>query len=461
MMSEREIEEPWLSLSECIAQADHAGVNALLEQLDGGEIARALTRLDEEEQHRLLMMLHPEEAADLIEELVDAQGADILEDLPVMDAAAIVAEMESDERADLLGEMDIEDAEKILQRMAPADAADARRLLQYDENTAGGVMVTEYLAYPQTAEVREVLADMRENAEEYSDYGVQYAYVESEEKRLVGVLRLRDLLLAPSEKPINTIMIANPIYVLVNTQLNDLDHFFERYTFWGVPVTDEDGHMLGVVRRADMEEAVGEEHERALLRFGGIIGGEELRSMPLLERSSRRLVWLGLNVVLSFLAASVILFFEDTISYLFAIVFFMPIICNMSGCSGNQAVAVSIRELTLGLIEPADFVRVWMKELAVGFVNGLVIGSFIAAAAALINLFFWHQSPWLAVIIGSAFLLNTMIAVSLGGVIPLTLRLVHADPALGAPPVLTTLTDMCGLLLVLGMATLAILFGLI
>jgi magnesium transporter len=205
---------------------------------------------------------------------------------------------------------------------------------------------------------------------------------------------------------------------------------------------------------------LGEEHERVFLRFSGIIGGEEIRSMPLRERAMRRLAWLGLNSMLSLLAASVVLLFEGTINELFVLVFFMPVIANLSGCSGNQAVAVSIRELAVGLIQPKDFMLVWRKEFMVGLINGAAIGLILGGVALLLSVTFWHASPLIGVVIGLAFLVNTVIAVSLGGLIPLMLKRIGADAALGAPPILTTLTDMCGFLIVLTLASAAISTGL-
>lgn len=399
-MAERELHEPWEDIRAFVCEGRLDDLHALLEVLSPGEVARMLSRLDTGTRHRLLTLLSPETAADLIEELVDAQGADIIEDLPVNHAAAIIDEMDSDRRADLLSELDEENAEAILTRMDPEEAEDARKLLEFEEDTAGGIMVTEFISYPEDTKVSEVVKDMRDNAETYSDYGVQYAYVTSGHNTLIGVLRLRDLLLSPPDKMLRDIMIANPVYVLADTPIDELNRFFDRYPFWSLPVTGENGVILGAVRRADMEEALGEEQEKALLRFGGIIGGEELRSMPIRERAVRRLVWLSLNMALSILAASVILMFEGTIAQVFALVFFIPIIANMSGCSGNQAVAMSIRELALGLVQPGDVFRVWGKELAVGAINGMLLGGILGTVALILNSSFWHGFPYLPLVAG-------------------------------------------------------------
>lgn len=454
-MTEVDIEEPWKELQDLLSAQQGEKIDALLARLSPGDVGRVLSRLEEEERAALFAMVGPERAADLMEELADAHAADLIEELPIARAADIVEEMESDHRADVLGEMAEEDAEAILREMEPEEAEDARHLLRYPEDTAGGIMTTDFVAYPQTMRVAEVMQDMRDNGDKYSDYGVHYVYVESEHGTLVGVVRMRDLLLAKPDKRLSDIMIVNPIYVLADTPMEELDDFFERWTFWNVPVTNEDGKVIGVVRRAAVEEALFEEQEKAFLRYSGIITGEELRSMPLRERAPRRLVWLLLNMALSVTAASVILWFEGTVNRVFALVFFMPVICNMSGCSGNQAVAVSIRELALGLIRPSDYLLVLAKEVAVGTLNGAVLGSLLGVLAYGL----WHETPVLGLVIGAAFALNTLVAVSLGGLIPMMLRWFGMDPALGAPPILTTLTDMCGFLLVLTLATTAVTLG--
>lgn len=447
--------EPARHLKTLLRAEDPAALEAFVQSLPPGDVARTLTLLDHEERTAILQRVDPETAAELLRSVVDAHGADLLEALPPPVAAAIANEMDSHHLADVLGELNDEDIENILHRMEPTEAAEARELLKYDEDTAGGIMTTEFVSYAQGTTVSEVIDDIRAHAETYSDYGVQYIYVESDSGSLIGVVRMRDLLLSPANRKLKDIMLVNPVYVLSDTPLDEIGELFDRYTFWVFPVVDERGHLVGLVRRAEAEEALGEEHERTFLRFSGIIGGEELRSMPLRERTSRRMIWLSLNMGLSVLAASVILLFEDTIDSAFALVFFMPVICNMSGCSGNQAVAVSIRELTLRLIKPRDFARVWAKELGVGLFNGIVLGAGLGIVAQLI----WHDRPALGVIIGTAFALNVLFAVSLGGLIPLLLKAFKLDPALGAPPILTTLTDMCGFLLLLSLATAALYLG--
>jgi magnesium transporter len=234
----------------------------------------------------------------------------------------------------------------------------------------------------------------------------------------------------------------------VDAGLQELVAFFERHRFYGVPVVDQDGLLVGVLRRRAVESAVAERSEADFRASQGIVGGEELRSMPLLVRSGRRLSWLSVNIALNVLAASIIAYHQETLQAVIALAVFLPIISDMSGCSGAQAVAVSMRELTLGVTRPADIVRVLRQELWVGLVNGLALGVLIALVA-----WAWKGNPWLGVVVGGALALNTVVAVCVGGGVPLALKRLGRDPALASGPILTTVTDMCGFLLVLTFAS--------
>jgi magnesium transporter len=426
-------------------------IDEVFQKLDSQDHAWLLDHLTGEVRQRLLEILGQEEAADVLEELDNAQRAEVVEYLQAEVAAPILQAMTSDDRADVLGEITPENRESILREMDAEPAQATRGLMSYPSDTAGGLMITEYLSYRQTLTVGDVLADLQANAAEYSDYDVQYTYIVDQEKRLAGVLRMRDLLFSAKDKPIARIMITSPRSVGVHTALDDLRTFFEDHPFFGVPVVDDTGLLLGVLRRTAVEEEVAARANRFFLRVSGIIGGEELRSMPLKVRSGRRLSWLSMNIVLNIIAASVIAFYQDTLAQVIALAVFLPIISDMSGCSGNQAVAVSIRELTLGIVKPRDFFRTLLKEAAVGLINGVCLGLLIGLVA-----FLWKGNAVLGLVVGAALAVNTLVAVCFGGLVPLMLRKLKIDPALVSGPMLTTVTDMCGFFLALTFATIAL-----
>jgi magnesium transporter len=173
--------------------------------------------------------------------------------------------------------------------------------------------------------------------------------------------------------------------------------------------------------------------------------------MPVFLRAKRRLSWLSVNILLNIVAASVIAYYQDVLSAVIALAVFLPIISDMSGCSGNQAVAVSMRELSLGAVKPSEVLRVWLQEIKVGLINGLVLGILIGMAAWL-----WKGNIYLGLVVGGALSVNTLVAVSLGGTVPLILKGFNIDPALASGPILTTITDMVGFFLALTFAAVAL-----
>lgn len=429
-----------------LESGDGAALAALLDPLPFSDALRELLDLSPEERDQVLSLLPPELAAELIEEAPNQLAVGLVERLEAETAADIMDELDSDVQADVIGELDKEDADAILAEMDEADAADIRRLVEYDDETAGGLMVAETFNFPETATVGQVLRRLATAEEDFERYRGQHPYILDESGRPVGVVSLRGLLTAKRSARLSDIMVT-PMTVAVSLPLDQLRDIFDEYPFLGMPVVETDGRLVGVVSRAAVDAAALERAESESLRMQGVVG-DELRSMPLAIRSRRRLAWLSANIVLNVIAASVIAAYEETIAAVIAIAIFLPMVSDMSGCSGNQAVAVTMRELALGLVRPVDALRVWTKEIMVGLINGTALGFLIGLVA-----WIWIGNPWLGVVIGVALALNTMIAVSIGGVVPLLLKRFGQDPAVASGPLLTTITDMAGFFLVLSLAT--------
>tara|TARA_R110000744_G_C19306994_1_gene556330 strand:- start:8 stop:1387 length:1380 start_codon:yes stop_codon:yes gene_type:complete len=435
-------------LLEVMRAGDHEATQAMLDRMSNADEILAFSRLPEDARGALLLLLGPERAADLIHVLPEPLATDAFDTLEPAESARILEYLPSNESADVIGELDDDDARAIIDELSDEDAIEMQRLLAYDDHCAGGLMVTEYLSFGMETRVAEVIKDLGDNAEEYAHYDIQYTYVTDEQGKLVGVLRMRDLLLASRQKPLREFMIHNPVAVQDSDTLEQLQAFFNENHFFGVPVLDESGQLCGVVHRAAVEAAVAEQGDRMYLSAQGIVGGEELRSMPLMLRARRRLSWLSVNIVLNMVAASVIAMHQDTLEAVITLAVFLPIISDMSGCSGNQAVAVSMRELTLGVVRPTEIARTVLAEISVGLINGLVLGVLLGLVA-----YAWKGNPYLGAVVGGALMLNTLIAVVIGGAVPLLLKRFKVDPAIAAGPILTTVTDMCGFFIVLTLAS--------
>ena len=432
--------------SSLIASGSAEAIHELLESLETDEIVHAFSHLEKEERTTLLDLIPAEDGARLMEFIPQSQAVQAIEEAEVETAASILNELYSDDQVDIIAELDEADAEAILDEMIPEEAENIRKLIEYDSDTAGGIMVTEYLAFEASETVGEITKRLRDNAEHYEGYHVQYIYV-IEEGKFLGVLQMRDVLLSRGNTKLQSIVIKDALVVQDSDKLESLIGFFDKYDFYGVPVVGEAQELLGLVLRKDVREAESEKSNYELLETQGIVGGEELRTMPVLLRSKRRLSWLSVNIVLNVIAASVIALYQDTLQEVIALAIFLPVISDMSGCSGNQAVAVSLRELSLGVVKPYELMRVLMQEVKVGLINGVVLGALIGLAAYL-----YVGNAYLGIVVGGALAINTVVAVSIGGTIPLFLKKMKVDPALASGPILTTVTDMLGFFLALTFA---------
>jgi len=429
-----------------LGSEDAQGLADLVHSRPISDALRGFLRLEPEERDRVLSLLPPDTAAELIDEAPQETAGDLVERLSSGTAAGIIDELDSDVRADVIGELDAREAEAILAELDIEDAADIRRLVAYEDETAGGLMMAEAFTFAATDTVGKVLQRVISGEEDFERYRGQHPYVLDENDHPIGVVSLRGLLTAARTASLAQIM-TTPLTVNVDTPLNELEDLCEMHEFLGFPVVEADGRLVGVVSRSAIADAAREHVESDAMKMQGVVG-DELRSMPLLLRSRRRLAWLSANIVLNILAATVIASYEETLAAVIAIAFFLPMVSDMSGCSGNQAVAVTMRELSLGLVRPIDVFRVWAKEATVGVINGSILGLLIGIVA-----WQWMDNAVLGLVIGAALAINTVIAVSIGGIVPLVVKRLGQDPAAASGPLLTTVTDIAGFFLVLSIAT--------
>lgn len=434
------------SLQDAIEASDHQLVGELVDSISNQEALRQVSLMQSDDRDQLISMLTPEAAAELIEDAPDELGASMIEHLDTEVAAKIMAELHTDTQADLVQEMESENSEAILSAMDSSSADNVRQLSLYDPHSAGGLMESQSFSFPVHETVGTVLKSLIDGDEAFERHRGQHPYILDESGKLVGVVSLRDMLRSRRAVLLSDIM-NTPISVPPEMSQDELAILFDENPFLGVPVVDEQGRMLGVVSRIELAEAELERAEQQSLSRQQI--GDELRSMPTFLRSKRRLAWLSSNIVLNIIAASVISAYEETLMAVIAIAVFLPMVSDMSGCSGNQAVGVSMRELSLGLTRPADLFHVLRKELGVGIINGIALGILIGIVA-----WVWKDNAYLGIVIGLALAINTLVAVSIGGTVPLILKNFGIDPAVASGPLLTTVTDMMGFFLVLSLATL-------
>lgn len=441
--------EIWNQLETAVQEGNLEKTREILASLESENQTRAISRLSFENREHLAKVLPSQDFARLLRELPEAQAVELLEEVSEVHTAKALVRMPPEAGSQLLRELDEVDSERILEKIGRTKRSiELRARLDYEEGCAGSLMRGRPVTFSQETTVAEILADLHEHADDYSDRDIQYLYVVDSDQKLVGVLQLRNLLWAARNTKIQDLMIREPLTVSDQLDFHDLADIFKKRPFLGLPVIDAEGRLVGVVPRDTVQRETSDEQTELYLQSQGIVDGEELRSMPLLDRCRKRLAWLAPNIVLNLAAASVIAANEDTLREVIALAVFLPIVSDMSGCSGNQAVAVSIRELTLGVLRPTDFLRVVFKEGFVGIINGTLLGILLGTVAAV-----WKGNLVLGGVVALALALNTVLSVLLGGLVPLLLKSRKIDPALASGPILTTCTDMCGFFLVLTLAS--------
>jgi magnesium transporter len=413
------------------------------QDIEPADLAEVLTALDERERVSVVQALPPELSSQALAEMPEeAHAGETLAALDPDLAAEIVDELDDDDAADILGELDPSQQEQILS--AVEDRTEVDQLLRYDEETAGGLMTTHMVVVRDTVTAGEALEEIRRQAEEVEDF--YQVFVVDAERRLVGVLPFKDLVISRPERPVREFMVEADIFVTPDLDQEEVARLMARYNLPSVPVVDELGRLLGRVTFDDVIDVVEAETTEDLLKFGGVSPDEELAAdWKTAVRS--RLPWLSVNLLTAFLAGLVVYSFQHTIERTLALAVWMPIIAGMGGNAGTQALAVTVRRLALGLIPLNVFTQVVGKEILVGVINGLVIGLVVGSIAALMG-----EGPALGFVVFFAMVGNLMVAGFAGSFIPILLERFGVDPAVASSIFVTAFTDVCGFLLLLGLA---------
>lgn len=434
------------SLLEAIDTGNDKLIMEIAENSSSQEVLRQASLMDEDKRIKMVSSLSLESAVDYIENTHPEVVAPIFEGIDSSQAAKIIEQIPLRTQTEILQMLDSESSEAIISEMDSDSAEDLRWISQYDSDSAGGLMELDTFSFQEDDTVGDIISRLVKDDDAFERHQKQHPYILDDTGKLLGVVSLRNLLRSKRSVKLSEIMLSPAVSVTADASQNDLAIAFSNNPFLGIPVTDSNEKLLGVVSRMAIEDAISKQAEIDALHRNRT--GDELRSMPLFLRTRRRLSWLSSNIVLNIIAASVISQYEETLTAMIAIAVFLPMVSDMSGCSGNQAVGVSMRELSLGLTRPSDLFHVLKKEMGVGVINGIVLGFLIGMVA-----WVWKGNAYLGLVIGLALSLNTLLAVSIGGTIPLLLKKFGIDPAVASGPLLTTVTDMAGFFLVLSLAT--------
>lgn len=430
-------------IKEELANERLAEATALLVQEHPADAADILMEL--EEPQRLLVLAEAEapQVAALFDHLDSLDAAALMASIEPGAAAAVLDESAPDVAADVLGKMLPEQAALVLERMQ--EAKHVAPLLLQPEESAAGLMTPEYLALEATWTVEETLWYLRRVKPEEN---IDYLYVLDAERHLIGVVRLRALVVAMPRTTLQQIMNPEVVSVKAGVDREEAARIMRHYDLLALPVVDEEDRLLGIITFDDAADVLEEEATEDIYHMAGMSSEERVQG-PFLATLRRRMPWLLVNLLTAFLSANVVSMFEPTIERMTALAIFMPVIAGHGGNTGTQAITLMIRGLALGEIRLRDTSTILVREFGFGIVHGCVAG-LIAALIALILV----GNPWLGVVVGVAMLGNVLLAVTLGALLPMLLRALNLDPALMSSIFLTTFTDIGGFLMLLGLGTL-------
>ena len=410
------------------------------------DLADHLENLSLEKQVCALRHMPTEDAAEALAELEGSVAVDVLENLDADVAAQIIAEMEPEDAADVLDELDEEHRDVLLGKLTREDSEELRNLLNFDPDSAAGVMNTELILLEENMTADEAITHIRSEMEDKeSPY---YAYVVDRNDKLVGVLSLRDLMLArPGTIVGDAVAGQSVVSVPYDMDKGEVANLLSHYNYLAMPVVDYEGHIMGVVTYDDIMDIM---HEEASADMLGMVGAdpEESVDTPWKESVRKRLPWLVVNMVNSALSASVVYMFEGSIAQMAALAVLMPMVANQAGNTGQQALAVMIRQLATDRFEPKKAWMAVLREAKIGLVTGLFM-----SILALCGAWGFTGNPLVGMVMAGALLCDMMLGAVAGGSIPLIFRALGRDPAQASSIFLTTITDGAGFFIFLGLAT--------
>lgn len=416
----------------------------LFASLHPADIAELIDNLEEEEKFRLFSLLEVEKASDVILELSDISREQILEDISQEKLTEIIDEMDSDDAADFIAELTEDQAQAILESIEPEESEDVKKLLEYDEDSAGGIMQSELVKVLENSTIRDALQAVIDASDEVEH--IYNVFVVDQEKSLIGSIPLQSLITTSRLTPVIEAIDKSIPSVYVDVDQEEVARMFEKYDLVSLPVVDYNNKLLGRITVDDIVDVMEEETSEDLYRIAGLGEDDNIFNSPL-ESVKKRLPWLYVNLLTALVSAVVIGFFEDTIQMMVVLAVFMPVVAGLGGNAGSQTLTLIVRGLALGEITYENSKKALLRQVSVGIANGLAIGIVVGAIAYL-----WKGLPILGLVLGLAMIINIFVGTLVGTMIPLSLKWLRADPALGSHIFLTAFTDAFGFLSFLGLA---------
>ena len=425
---------------------DNEQLKAMLAEYRASEIAILFDTISAEERQRIINLLDVETASEVISEMSEeAHPEELLLQLHPERRTEIVEELDYDDATDIISQLEERAQQEILEDLSEDDASSIRNLMKYDEDTAGGLMDTRVIAVNLNLTKKEAIDEIIRQSEEIEEFYT--VYVVDDVQVFKGIVSLKNIIKAKGNTKIIDMVNPDVVYVKADTDQEEVAKLISQYNLTSIPVVDSEMKLLGLVTFDDVIDVMEDENTEDILKISGVSEDEEL-SGNWVEAVKSRLPWLIINLGTAFLASSVVRHFGSTLAQLTILTAYMTIIAGMGGNAATQALAVTVRRISLYDLTDHQAYRAVLKEFTVGLINGAVTGLVVFGFAC-----FYDANLMLGLVIFMAMTGNLIIAGFTGAGIPLLLKRIGIDPAIASSIIITTFTDVFGFLLLLGLAS--------
>ena len=432
-------------LSEALESGTQYQVRHLLNNLSASEIGDLLESLPIAKRLAVWEMTDPELEGDVLVEVNDEVRASLIRGTSPEDLVAAVDDLDLDDLADILDDLPDAVTSEVLHSLDRQDRERLAQVLAYPEDSAGGLMDPDVLAIRPDVTLDVVLRYLRVRGELPEVFDL--LFVTDRQGRYLGSLKLSDLLTKDPASLVSDLMDTSAITIPVDLHESQVAMEFEHHDLVTAPVIDSNRQLLGWISVDDVVDVIRDEAEHTVLTMAGLDEEDDMFA-PIVQTALRRWVWLGVNLITAFLAAFVLYSFEPTLDQIVATAVLFPIVMSMGGIAGTQTLTLMIRGMATGQVSASNTPALLRKELAVGLLNGIVFSIVIAAIAMI-----WYNDIALGMVMGTAILLNLLAGALAGALVPVVLKRMSVDPALAGGVVLTTVTDVIGILAFIGLAT--------
>lgn len=398
-------------------------------------------------RQRIFEFLSPQEVSRFFNQL-DIEGKEyeiLFDSMHAHYASEVLENMSTDNAVDILNELSNSKVASLLALMDNRVTDKIKKLLHYEEDTAGGIMTTEYISLDIGTSVKEALMLVKSQAPDAET--IYVIYVVDTAGQLVGVLSLKDLIVANIDAHVEEVMIRRVVSVNVEEDQERVAQKMKDYDFIAMPVIDYQHHLVGIITIDDILDVVNEEADEDYSRLAGV-SDTKSTDQSVFKKALKRLPWLIILTFLGMITATILGGFEDTLSQVALLAAFIPIISGMSGNSGTQSLAVSVRNISNGDIKEKSKLKIALKEAGSGLITG-----FVCAVILFLIIVIIYRQPFLALIVGASLTIAMTVGTLVGSMIPILMNKIHIDPAVASGPFITTINDIVSMLIYFGLAT--------